>query len=320
MTKTTPILKTCPKCGEHKLLSEYQRSGRNGVQSRCRECRNAVYYKRKTQQSVFNDLLAAGKIRCTKCGEVKGVDSFHRKNNKVGRRTICKQCRARTPLQIIKQREESSSLLLNELRRCSGCGEVKPLSDFFVDRRRKDGYMRKCKSCIRAVSEPRRKEMIKSEAYIQKMRTPAAIAKRKAYYASKGLDFYREQRKRRRPKLREWERKKTQSDLNYRVARVLRNRLRMSLKGERKSLKTIELLGCDIEFLKGWLSSQFKEGMTWDHYGHKGWHIDHIRPCASFDFSKEEDQRQCFHYTNLQPLWWWENLRKWKKEDSEWVR
>jgi hypothetical protein len=43
--------------------------------------------------------------------------------------------------------------------------------------------------------------------------------------------------------------------------------------------------------------------MNWGNHGKYGWHIDHIKPCASFDLTKPEHQRECFHYTNLQPLW-----------------
>lgn len=72
----------------------------------------------------------------------------------------------------------------------------------------------------------------------------------------------------------------------------------------------MELLGCTIEELRTHLEAQFQEGMTWDNYGRDGWHIDHIKPCSSFDLLKEAEQRECFHYTNLQPLWAKDNLSK----------
>ena len=60
---------------------------------------------------------------------------------------------------------------------------------------------------------------------------------------------------------------------------------------------------------------QFKKGMGWNNYGRgwngkKEWNIDHIRPCASFDLSKENEQLKCFNYKNLQSLWAKENLNK----------
>lgn len=82
------------------------------------------------------------------------------------------------------------------------------------------------------------------------------------------------------------------------------------LKGAYKPGKTRELIGCTVRELKEHLEAQFTDGMTWDNYGRYGWHIDHIRPCASFDLSDPEQVRQCFHYTNLQPLWGVDNMRK----------
>lgn len=71
----------------------------------------------------------------------------------------------------------------------------------------------------------------------------------------------------------------------------------------------MELVGCAIPFLRGYLEAKFKVGMSWSNHG-AGWHIDHIKPCASFNLLDEKEQKKCFHYKNLQPLWAEENLSK----------
>jgi len=88
----------------------------------------------------------------------------------------------------------------------------------------------------------------------------------------------------------------------------LRKRIWEALRNNYKSAHTLELLGCSVKFLKLWLQLQFKDGMSWSNYGK--WHVDHIRPCASFDMSNSEHQKACFNYTNLQPLWAKDNLEK----------
>lgn len=93
---------------------------------------------------------------------------------------------------------------------------------------------------------------------------------------------------------------------------IFRSRTNDAIKrcGASKSSKTLELLGCSLKSLKSYIESKFLDGMNWDNYGYHGWHIDHIRPCCSFDLTDPEQQKQCFHYTNLQPLWAKDNLRK----------
>ena len=107
-----------------------------------------------------------------------------------------------------------------------------------------------------------------------------------------------------------YEKKRKMEDPEFKLIKTLRSRLGNAMKRKKteKSKSTLELTGCNLSFLKGYLESKFEEGMTWENHGK--WHVDHIKPCCSFDFSKEEEQKKCFHYTNLQPLWAEENLVK----------
>ncbi len=95
-----------------------------------------------------------------------------------------------------------------------------------------------------------------------------------------------------------------------RVVTNLRKRVNDFVSGRVKSAKTMVLIGCTREELMAHLESLFTDGMTWENYGRAGWHVDHKRPCASFDLTDPEQQGACFHYTNLQPLWAVDNLSK----------
>lgn len=99
-------------------------------------------------------------------------------------------------------------------------------------------------------------------------------------------------------------------DLQLYMKEVLRSRISMAIKYYKgiKSCSALDLLGADIETVRKHLENQFREGMTWENHGK--WHIDHIVPCCKFNLTKEEEQQKCFHYTNLQPLWAYENLSK----------
>lgn len=130
----------------------------------------------------------------------------------------------------------------------------------------------------------------------------------------KVLAYKKEYRKKNREllitKAKKYNKDRLLKDSSFRILFSLRSRLRKVLKRNKKSKHTIDLIGCSAEFLKSYLESKFKVGMSWNNYGRDGWHIDHIIPCCSFDLSKSEEQSKCFHYTNLQPLWAEENLQK----------
>lgn len=109
---------------------------------------------------------------------------------------------------------------------------------------------------------------------------------------------------------RQW-RQQTHGIPRYFIERRLRARLLKKLKAARvkKNIGTWELVGCSPQHLIEHLEKQFTQGMTWDNHGK--WHVDHIVPCARFDLTDTEQQRRCFHFTNLQPLWASDNLKKW---------
>lgn len=113
----------------------------------------------------------------------------------------------------------------------------------------------------------------------------------------------------------DYRKNKYQSDLSYKISSNVRSRICKALKRNlfKKSKHTIELLNCSIDEYKIYLEGKFEEGMTWENYGL--WHIDHIRPCSSFDLSDPEQQKLCFHYTNTQPMWANDNHIKGSKYD-----
>jgi len=96
----------------------------------------------------------------------------------------------------------------------------------------------------------------------------------------------------------------------HKTKKNLRRRILHVLKDNTKSASTMELLGCSMEEFVSYMENKFLEGMSWDNHGVHGWHIDHIKPCASFDLTDPEQQKLCFHYSNLQPLWAKDNLKK----------
>ena len=110
---------------------------------------------------------------------------------------------------------------------------------------------------------------------------------------------------------REWYKRKSSEDPNYKLARLLRHRLYLALRPSdtAKRVSAVLSLGCSIAYFRVYLEGLFQPGMTWENQGK--WHIDHIRPMSSFDLTDPEQQKAACHYTNLQPLWAEDNLKKW---------
>lgn len=107
---------------------------------------------------------------------------------------------------------------------------------------------------------------------------------------------------------RAWENNQRATNPQWKLSKNLRHRLRKAMLGETKGVSAVRDLGMSIADFREYLEKMFTEGMTWDNYGE--WHIDHIQPLNSFDLTDKEQALKACHYTNLQPLWAEENLRK----------
>jgi hypothetical protein len=143
---------------------------------------------------------------------------------------------------------------------------------------------------------------------------------RRAYarkHAARTNFMTRERRKQDGAEINRKRRELYREDLNFRLSLVLRARLcsavrssqRKAVLRKRKAGSAVRDLGCSVKELAAYLESKFLPGMTWSNWG-TAWHIDHIRPLASFDLTVREDVLKACHYTNLQPLWAEENFRK----------
>jgi len=126
-------------------------------------------------------------------------------------------------------------------------------------------------------------------------------------------------RARHKERLKDRERDRLNSDPAYAFTRLLRSRVGKAVKAQyaKKAVKTMDLIGCTVSRLLAHLESQFLPGMIWDNYGRRGWHIDHILPCASFDLSRPAHQKKCFHYSNLRPAWSNHNEGRGSRIESE---
>ncbi len=180
---------------------------------------------------------------------------------------------------------------------CSKCKIEKSITEFYKRNNTKNGCQPKCKSCERIYTENHKEDIRQyKKLWARRMRE------------NKKNDNNWKEKRRRYTRIYEVNRRKY--DLNFRLLHNLRTRLNIAINRNIKSMKTMKLLGCTVKQLKQYLQNQFKKGMSWNNYGIKGWHIDHIIPCSKFDLTNVKQQKQCFHYTNLQPLWAKENMIK----------
>jgi len=222
---------------------------------------------------------------------------------------------------------------------CSKCEELKEISCFGKKKSSRDGHMGVCKACTKVYQKEwhlkneedvkekgkkynedhkdernkyykeyneknREKKKEQSRIYDESHREQRrAYAKQSRLTRKKELKECRENNK---DRINETARNRTRAySNNTKKSSLIRSRILNASKkgGVKKCGSSQELLGCSWEFFDEYIESLFTKDMTWENRGRYGWHYDHIIPCDSFDMEDPEQQKLCFHYTNIQPLW-----------------
>jgi hypothetical protein len=229
---------------------------------------------------------------CKKCNLNKNYNDFtKRSRSKDGYRNVCKECRA--DLNKTAYYKPKTNRLP-----CTLCA-----ADRNLDRQRVHREL--CSCCYR--TQERARKLLDKTRLCSSCSTDTSI---KWYAGSLCRSCFRNHN---------YAKNKALKNDNYKIDRLknnLRARISKIVSGAVKVGSAVKDLGCTIDEFKLYIESKFEPGMTWNNYGHRTWHIDHIQPLASFDLTLPEELKKACHYTNLQPLWAKDNLSKsdkWRK-------
>lgn len=179
-----------------------------------------------------------------------------------------------------------------ETKKCTKCKLILPITDFHKRGGKEKGYRSLCKSCSNKNSS-------------------LWYSKNKVYYNERKSIYRKNNRNLINTTYNKYYISRMSNDSIFKMTRNIRSLIRASFKRAvnskyKKSKKTEEILGCSIDYFLTYISSKFKEGMTFDNHGE--WHIDHIIPISTA--KTEVEIIKLNHYTNLQPLWAKDNLIK----------
>lgn len=263
---------------------------------------------------------------CTKCGEEKALTDFHRhKRNKTdGRQSNCKTCRAQYVKENFeKEQKRKKEWYENNKERAKEKNRINYIKNKKERNEKGKEYYYKNKEKLSEKGKEyynKNREIIleKQKKYVEENRE-RLLQYKKDYYeknkeklAEKSKE-YNEKTKNERNKR---ERLRRKNNPEYKICCNLRKRISKLIRRNQKTGSAIRDLGCTTKELKVYLESQFEPGMSWDNYGLKGWHIDHIKPLSSFDLTDRNQFLEACHYTNLQPLWAEDNLKKGAKYED----
>lgn len=245
-------------------------------------------------------------LTCRHCGGTKPLLDFSKATNtKSGRVRVCKTCdnqrtRARyaaNPRKKLDQNarwaEANHSKRVESQRRC----------------RARDPEKFNAATAAWALAHPERVREFRKKSQ-QRPEFKRKHAERARRWRAENPELSRARASEANARRREKNRGNPNFQLRERCRARIIQALKRSFTGLSKSVGTVELIGGSLEVFRQHIESLWLPGMTWETWSPKGWHIDHIRPCASFDLSDPAQQRECFHYTNTRPLWWVDNLTK----------
>lgn len=197
-----------------------------------------------------------------------------------------------------------------EKKICSKCKVEKDVCEFYKNNRNPSKYRGQCKKCmntnsltyytnnVEKISE-KNKEFRKENPEINKEKCKTFREKNPESF-KKWLEKNKEHRKNYINNY--------NLDPKNKIKNSLRSRINELMNKKYNNPRTLNLVGCDYEFLIGYIESKFTKNMSWDNYGYYGWHLDHITPLSTAKTEKEI--YNLYHYTNLQPLWAEDNLKK----------
>jgi hypothetical protein len=285
--------KKCSKCLDTYSLSFFSKNKQStdGLSYWCKKCINSKVAEKKLKMKDL-DIQCPSTKYCPRCEIIKSSSYFAKsKVSMDGLFSYCKECRTTYDTNKRKSVKEKVIVDSSIIKICQSCKLSKQLTEFRVNRKCVDNFNDMCYTCDPKTNWTRDKKHISEKKY--RMNNPDKMK----------------------------EKYKNQSKLiNRRIRSSLNSRLKSALLNStnKKTNSIVNYIGCTITFFKDWIENLFQDNMTWDNYGE--WHLDHVKPCASFDLSDSEQIKICFNWKNYQPLWGIDNLIKNDTVDKELIQ
>lgn len=331
--------KRCYKCKNLRSFSNFRKDkeSKDGYGDICRPCLE----KRKilNRETVIQQNASTLEKTCYRCNTTKHISQFgSRYETTDGRSRFCKACRNNK-----KGTLPPSAIIDNPdgTRVCKQCNVAKPLLTAFRRcPRAKFGYEGRCRDCVQKgvkihVEQKRvlRVEGMKTCPSCKKEKDVNEFGKSKTFLDGRAVyclectrakgRIWRVENPEATLAISKRKYQKNKDNVQAKIKNALRQSVRRrirAIQGGDKAGSGVEDLGCSIEFFQKYIESLWQPGQTWENWSKWGWHIDHIKPLASFDLTNREQLLEVCNYKNLRPMWWNDNISKGAKSPEEFTR